>query len=128
MAVADSDEERWARTGTDGCSGGTAPGSSGRTAAQGGAVASEEGIRGRGCGGRLGVWSQRGATQRQGVGRGSGWKLQAAEDRHRPESDERGPVRSAGGAAAKTGEGEPLTGGPPLQCRVAGPIQFEFEL
>jgi hypothetical protein len=51
MAVADSDEERWARTDANGCSGGAAPGSLGQTAAQGGSVAPEEGIRGRGCGG-----------------------------------------------------------------------------
>jgi hypothetical protein len=75
MVVADSDVERWARTGADDYSGGAALESSGRTTAQGGVVAPEKGIRGRGCGGRLGVWSQRGATRRQGAGRGPGRQL-----------------------------------------------------
>jgi hypothetical protein len=93
------------------------------------------GRRGGACEGnkRQGVWGPAGclvaarATRRQGAGEGPDRRLRAAEDRHRPESSGSGPVHGAGGAAAKTGEGEPLMGGPPLQCREARQIRFEFE-
>jgi hypothetical protein len=70
-------------------------------------------IRGRGCSGRLGAWSQRGATRWQGAGEGPGQRLQAVDDRHRPESGGHGPVCGAGGAAAKIGEGGAPDGWPP---------------
>jgi hypothetical protein len=73
------------------------------TVGRGGTVDAAKGIRGRGCGGWLGAWSQRGPRVRRDSG-GSG------------------PVCGASGAAVKTGEGEPLTGGPPLHCREAGQI------
>jgi hypothetical protein len=59
--------------------------------------------------GHMAAW----ATWQQRAGEGPSRWLRAAQDRHRPKSSGNGMVCDAGGANAKTGEGEPLTGEPP---------------